>query len=121
MEEPLADTPLFVAATRPALVAGMPIGLAVAFMMVFALIMIFGEDPLYEVVLVPLWFAARMVVRYDYNGVRIVGLWLRSSARSIDAHRWGGSSPAPFPIRRSRACGAGLGCKGAARGMFDAR
>ena len=109
--EPLAESPLFVAATRPALVAGMPIGLAVAFMMAFALIMIFGEKPLYELVLLPLWFGARMIVRYDYNGVRIVALWLQSSARSIDAHRWGGASPTPFPVRRSRQ----------PRGIFDAR
>jgi type IV secretion system protein VirB3 len=100
--EPLESSPLFVAATRPALVAGMPIGLAVAFMMAFALIMIFGEDPLYELVLVPVWFGARLIVRYDYNGVRIVALWLQTSARSIDAHRWGGASPAPFPVRQAR-------------------
>ena len=109
--EPLEEVPLFVAAPRPALVAGMPIGLAVAFLMAFALIMIFGENPLYELVLVPVWFGARLLVRYDYNAVRIVALWLQSSARSIDAHRWGGASPAPFPLRRSHR----------PRGIFDAR
>jgi type IV secretion system protein VirB3 len=109
--EPLEETPLFVAATRPALVVGMPIGLAVVFMMVFALIMILGQNPFYELVLVPLWFGARMLVRYDYNAVRIVSLWLQSSARSFDAHRWGGASPSPFPVRRSSR----------PRGIFDAR
>jgi len=109
--EPLEASPLFVAATRPALVAGMPIGLAVAFMMAFALIMIFGENPLYELVLVPVWFGARLLVRYDYKAVRIVALWLQSSARSINAHRWGGASPAPFPIRHTRR----------PRGIADAR
>lgn len=109
--EPLEESPLFVAATRPALVAGMPIGLAVAFMMAFALIMILGQDPFYELVLVPLWFAARMIVRYDYNAIRLVTLWLRSSARSFDAHRWGGASPSAFPIR----------CNSRPRGVLDAR
>src|SRR5215469_1219858 len=109
--EPLDDAPLFVAATRPALVAGMPIGLAVAFLMAFPLIIIFAENPLYELVLAPVWFGARLIVRYDYNAVRIVALWLRSAARSIDAHRWGGASPAPFPVRRSRR----------PRGIYDAR
>jgi len=109
--ESLEASPLFVAATRPALVAGMPIGLAVAFMMAFALIMIFGENPLYELVLVPGWFGARLLVRYDYNAVRIVALWLQTSARSLDAHRWGGASPAAFPVRQSRR----------PRGIADAR
>jgi type IV secretion system protein VirB3 len=109
--EPLEASPLFVAATRPALVAGMPIGLAVAFMMAFALIMIFGKNPLYELVLVPVWFGARLIVRYDYNAVRIIALWLQSAARSIDAHRWGGASPAPFPVRTGRR----------PRGIADAR
>lgn len=109
--EPLDHTPLFVAATRPALVAGMPIGLAVAFLMAFALIMIFAENPLYELVLAPVWFCARVIVRHDYNAVRIVALWLRSTARSIDAHRWGGASPASFPVR----------CAGRPRGIYDAR
>ena len=109
--EPLEEATLFVAATRPALVAGMPIGLAVAFLMAFALIIIFGENPLYELVLVPAWFGARLLVRYDYNAVRIVALWLQTAARSLDAHRWGGASPAPFPIRRTRR----------PRGIADAR
>ena len=109
--ELLEEAPLFVAATRPALVAGMPIGLAVAFMMVFALIMILGQNPFYELGLVPLWFGARMIVRYDYNGVRIVTLWLQSSAQSFDAHRWGGASPSPFPVR----------CASRPRGIFPER
>lgn len=109
--EPLEEAALFVAATRPALVAGMPIGLAVAFLMAFALIIIFGENPLYELVLVPVWFGARLLVRYDYCAVRIVALWLQTAARSLDAHRWGGASPAPFPIRHTRR----------RRGIADAR
>jgi type IV secretion system protein VirB3 len=109
--ELLDDAPLFVAATRPALVAGMPIGLAVAFLMAFALIIIFAENPLYELVLAPVWFGARLIVRYDYNAMRIVALWLQSSARSIDAQRWGGASPAPFPIH----------CPRRPRGIYDAR
>ena len=114
--EPLEELPLFVAATRPALVAGMPIGLAVAFLLAFALIIIFAEDPLYELILLPAWFGARLLLRYDYNAVRIVGLWLQSSARSLDAHRWGGASPAPFPVRRFRGSGPPR-----PRGIFDAR
>lgn len=100
MEE-LEEAPLFVAATRPALVAGLPLGVAVAFIMLGGFIMILGQNPLYELALLPLWLVARAILRYDYNAVRIAALWLRSSARSIDAYLWGGASPSPFPARPS--------------------
>jgi type IV secretory pathway VirB3-like protein len=41
-------------------------------------------------------------VRYDYNAVGVVALWLKTKARSFDAHFWGGASPAPFPIRQGK-------------------
>jgi type IV secretion system protein VirB3 len=100
--ERLEEAPLFVAATRPALFLGLPLGLAVIFMMAVALIMILIQNPFYEMILVPLWILARELVRYDYNAIRVVGLWGQTKARSFDAYHWGGASPAPFPIRRTR-------------------
>jgi len=97
--EDLEEVPLFVAATRPALIAGLPLGVAVAFMMLGGMIMILGQNPLYELLLLPLWVGARAILRYDYNAVRILTLWLRSSAFSIDAHLWGGASPSAFPSK----------------------
>jgi type IV secretion system protein VirB3 len=98
----LEASPLFVAATRPALVLGLPIGLAVLFMIGAALVMILLQNPFYELGLVPLWLLVREIVRYDYNGVRIFTLFLQTKAPSFDAHHWGGASPAPFPIRQPR-------------------
>jgi type IV secretion system protein VirB3 len=100
--ERLDEVPLFVATTRPALIMGLPLGLFVLFLMAIALIMIFVQNPLYEIGLAPLWFGARILVRYDYNAVGVVALWLRTKARSFDAHYWGGASPAPFPIRQGK-------------------
>jgi type IV secretion system protein VirB3 len=98
----LDEVPLFVAATRPALIMGLPLGLFVLFLMAIALIMILAQNPFYEIGLVPLWFGARLLVRYDYNAVGVVSLWLKTKARSFDAHFWGGASPAPFPIRQGK-------------------
>ena len=100
--ERLDEVPLFVAATRPALIMGLPLGLFVLFLMAIALIMIFVQNPLYEIGLAPLWSGARVLVRYDYNAVGVVALWLRTKARSFDAHYWGGASPAPFPIHQGK-------------------
>jgi type IV secretion system protein VirB3 len=101
-DQELEASPLFVAATRPAMVLGLPIGLAVVFMMAVAAIMITVQNPFYELALIPAWIVAREVVRLDYNGVRIAQLWLETKVASFDAHRWGGASPSPFPIRPGR-------------------
>ncbi len=108
--EPLDHDPLFVAATRPALFLGLPIGLVAVMLVLFGLIIVLIQDPLYELALLPLWLGARELVRYDYNAVRVAGLWLRTKARALDAAHWGGSSPSPFPIRPRTG-----------RGMSDAR
>jgi hypothetical protein len=44
--EGLDEAPLFVAATRPALIMGLPLGLFVLFLMALALIMIFVQNGL---------------------------------------------------------------------------
>ncbi len=96
------EVTLFVAATRPAMVAGLPMGLFVIFMMAVALIMIFMQNPLYEIIIGPAWILARWGLRYDYNAVRVAGLWLQTKARSFDSATLGGASPAPFPIAQSK-------------------
>jgi type IV secretion system protein VirB3 len=108
--EQLDHDPLFVAATRPALFLGLPLGLVAVMLVLFGLVIVLIQNPLYELALLPLWLGARELVRYDYNAVRVAGLWLRTKARALDAAHWGGSSPAVFPIKPR-----------AGRGMSDAR
>ncbi len=102
MERP-GEVTLFVAATRPAMIMGLPMGLFVIFLMALALIIILVQNPLYEMMLVPAWFCARLLLRYDYNAVRVAGLWMQTKARSFDSAYLGGASPAPFPIRLASA------------------
>ena len=99
MSERLEESPLFIAATRPALFAGVPLPVAGAFLMLAGFIIIFLQNPLYEVVMVPLWFGARVVVARDYNAVNVVMLWLRTAGRSIDGSVWGGATVSPHPIK----------------------
>lgn len=97
--EPLDHDPLFVAATRPALFLGLPIGLVAVMLVLFGLIIVLIQNPLYEIVVLPLWLGARELVRYDYNAVRVAGLWASTKGRSIDAPHWGGASPPVFPVK----------------------
>lgn len=109
--EPLEVDTLYLAATRPALFMGVPLVLAVGFMMLAGFIIVLLENPLYELVLVPLWLAARVLVSRDYNAVGVTVLFLRTAGRSVDGAIWGGASVTPLPIRSSKR----------GRGMSNAR
>jgi len=109
--EPLEVDTLYLAATRPALFMGVPLIVAAAFMMLGGFIIVLLENPLYELVLIPLWLAAKVLVSRDYNAVGVAMLFLRTAGRGVDNARWGGASVAPLPIR--------IPARG--RGMADAR
>ena len=101
MTERLDENPLFIAATRPALFAGVPLPIAGAMLMVGGFIIVLLQNPLYELVMLPIWFGARVIVSRDYNAVNVVYLWLKTAARSIDGAVWGGASVSPNPIKVS--------------------
>ena len=97
--EPLEVDTLYLAATRPALFMGVPLVVAVAFMMLGGFIIVLLENPLYELMLIPLWLAAKVLVSRDYNAVGVAVLFLRTAGRGVDGARWGGASVAPLPVR----------------------
>lgn len=99
---PLESDTLHLAATRPALFMGVPLVLAVGFMMLGGFIIVLLESPLYELALIPLWLAARLLVSRDYNAVGIAVLFVRTAGRSVDGAVWGGATVAPLPIRLSK-------------------
>jgi type IV secretion system protein VirB3 len=96
---PLETDTLYLAATRPAMFMGVPLAVGAILLMVAGLIVVLFKDPLYLVVMAPLWFAARELVARDYNAVGVVLLYLRTAGRSVDSRKWGGASVSPAPIR----------------------
>lgn len=99
MSDRLEESILYVAATRPALFLGVPLNLAGLLMMLAGLIIVVVQNPLYEIILVPLWFGSRVVVERDYNAASVVLLYLQTAGRSVDAPFWGGASVSPNPIK----------------------
>ena len=95
----LEDDTLYLAATRPALFAGVPLPVTGAFLMLAGFVIVLLQNPLYEMLMVPLWFGARIVVSRDYNAVNVIYLYLRTAARGVDSAIWGGASVSPNPIR----------------------
>jgi type IV secretion system protein VirB3 len=105
--EPLTEDPLHVAATRPALLWGLPLPLALVLFVGGAEVQV-AVHGLTGVawalaLAVPLWVAARFLVARDYNAINVAVLWLNTSARGFDSADWGGASLAPLPIRSARA------------------
>ncbi|MCP3468667.1 type IV secretion system protein VirB3 [Bradyrhizobium sp. CCGUVB23] len=94
----LEEATLYVAATRPALFLGVPLTLAGLLMMLAGILIVVVQNPLYEVVLVPLWYGVRLTVERDYNAASVVLLFLQTAGRSVDGALWGGASVAPNPI-----------------------
>jgi type IV secretion system protein VirB3 len=108
--EPLQTDTLYLAATRPALFMGVPLALGAGLLMLTGLIVVLLKNPLYLILMLPLFFAARELVARDYNAVGVTLLFLRTAGRSVDSDKWGGASVTPMPIR--------LWTRG--RGMTDA-
>ncbi|AHG50097.1 type VI secretion protein (plasmid) [Rhizobium leguminosarum bv. trifolii CB782] len=102
MKQRLDESVLYVAATRPALFLGVPLNLAGLLMMLGGLIIVIAQNPLYEAVLVPLWYGAKVVVERDYNAASVALLFLQTAGRSVDGSIWGGASVSPNPIKVPR-------------------
>lgn len=101
MIEPPEENILYIAATRPALFLGVPLVMAGFLLMLAGFVIVLLHNPLYELVMAPLWFGARFVVARDYNGMNVALLWLRTAARSVDGSLWGGASVSPNPVKVS--------------------
>ena len=99
MAERLEEDTLYLAATRPALFAGVPLPVAGAFLMLAGFVIVILQNPLYEMTMIPLWFGAHVLVSRDYNAVNVIYLYLRTAARAVDGPKWGGASVSPNPIR----------------------
>lgn len=100
----LETAPLYIAATRPAMIPwlGLPYYAGVVLIMAAGIIVIFAKNPLYLLGLVPVWAGLASLVQHDHNALRVLDLWSRTSFMALDAGFWGGSSPNPAPLPRGR-------------------
>jgi type IV secretion system protein VirB3 len=89
---------------------GVPLALGAVLLMLTGLLVVLLKNPLYLILMLPLFFAARELVARDYNAVGVTLLFLRTAGRSVDSDKWGGACVTPLPIR--------LRTRG--RGMTDA-
>ena len=105
----LAEDPINLAMTRPAMLFGVPLEIACLLFIAGGLaITILGDgNPFYGVLVAPFWWLASLIVRRDYNAIRVAMLWLKTAGTARDGALWGGASVSPFPLR-SVASGRGV-------------
>ncbi|AXJ97545.1 type IV secretion system protein VirB3 [Sphingomonas sp. FARSPH] len=96
----MARNTLFLAVTRPALWAGIPIEAAVPILLVSVIVLIGTNNPVYAGISGAVMYAlARLVVRQDVNAFRLLFLWGRTKAANRNRAFWGGSSYTPLPLK----------------------
>lgn len=106
--EVMARNPLFLAVTRPALFAGIPIEAAVVVLLSSVITLIGTSNPVYGFVMAAVMFGiSRLVVRQDVNAFRLIFLWGRTKAANRNRAFWGGSSYTPLPLKGIKRKGFG--------------
>lgn len=103
-EERLAEDPLFLACTRPAMVMGVPMEAMGVNVILSGLVFLIGGSLVYLLVAPALHLVFRAICRTDHNAFRLLFVYVDTKGRARNAALWGGSSPSPLPlVRRYRA------------------
>ena len=106
--ETLIKNPLFLAVTRPALWAGIPIEAAVLLLIASASVLIQSNSPVYAGLVATFGYSiSRLIVRHDVNAFRLLFLWGRTKLGNRNRAFWGGSSYTPLPLEGIRRKGFG--------------
>ncbi len=106
--ETLVKNPLFLAVTRPALWAGIPIEAAVLLLIASASVLIQSNSPVYAGLVATFGYSiSRLIVRHDVNAFRLLFLWGRTKLGNRNRVFWGGSSYTPLPLEGIRRKGFG--------------
>lgn len=99
-EERLAEDTLFLACTRPAMVAGVPMEAMGLNLIVSATVFLAANSPFYLLIAPVLHVVFRAICKHDHNALRVLWQFVETKGRSRTSAAWGGSSATPLPLRR---------------------
>jgi type IV secretion system protein VirB3 len=101
-EERLAEDVLFLACTRPAMIAGVPMEAMGLNLMISTTAFLAGHSLLYLLVAPAAHLVFAAICKADPNAFRLLWLWVDTRGRARNAAIWGGGSPSPLPLRLRR-------------------
>jgi type IV secretion system protein VirB3 len=99
-EERITEDPLFLACTRPAMIAGVPMEAMGLNVIVSATVFLAAQSLVYLLIAPVLHVICRAICRHDPNAFRVLWQCVETKGRSRNAAAWGGSSFTPLPVRR---------------------
>jgi len=99
-DERLTEDTLFLACTRPAMVAGAPMEAVALNVMVTATIFLAANSPLFLAIAPVLHMVCRAICKHDPNAFRVLWQFMETKGRARNAGTWGGNSATPLPLKR---------------------
>jgi type IV secretion system protein VirB3 len=99
-QERLAEDTLFLACTRPAMIAGVPMEAMGLNVIVSATVFLAAHSLIYLLIAPVLHVVCRVVCKHDPNAFRVLWQFVDTKGRARNVATWGGSSLSPLPVRR---------------------
>lgn len=99
-EEPLDEDELFLACTRPALFAGVPMEAVGINIILTTIIFIVMGNVLYAFIGIFIHLVSKEIVRHDYNAFSLLLSYVNTKGRALNARTWGGTSCTPLRLFR---------------------
>lgn len=96
----LEDDTLFLACTRPAMIAGVTMEAMGVNIMLTTILYITAGSIAYALVGVVFHVVFRALVKHDHNMFRILIAWIETRGRSRNASYWGGATLSPLKLVR---------------------
>lgn len=100
MSDTVTEDTLFLACTRPAMIAGVTMEAMGANMILTTVSFILAGSILYALVGMVFHMAFKMAVKHDHNMFRILLAWMGTRGRARNTGFWGGSSLTPLRLTR---------------------
>ncbi len=96
----LEDDTLFIACTRPAMIAGVTMEAMGLNVMATTIFYLAAGSVAYALVGVVFHFVFRALVKHDHNMFRILVAWVETRGRSRNSGYWGGATLSPLRLAR---------------------
>ncbi|MCL6230297.1 type IV secretion system protein VirB3 [Bartonella bilalgolemii] len=97
----LIEDTLFLACTRPAMIAGVTVEAMGLNVMLTLIIFIVTSNIFFTIFGVVIHFIMKEIIKHDHNKFRILLAWQQTRRFSINANLWGGASISPLRLIRN--------------------
>ena len=99
----LNRNPLFVGATRPAMMLGVTMNFFIANGMISSLVYLIANNPVWLLLFFPLHAVAYGLCKNEPRMLTLLGLWAKTKGACVNRFHWKASSYTPFERARKRA------------------